>query len=171
MQRLFLIAGLLATVAFSPAPAHADDRTDDKDHKVLWQGDLHLGDNPEQYRRLTSAGMMMQVPFVVDTARKYRMVVKAADVKTLAGHGHHVEIFAHYEGDEETPPREERAAVFRMKNDDDEEKEYAFEFDPAEHRKATYFSVRVRVDNHRFGLWDDFRLKRIAIEPVKREQR
>src|SRR5204863_5960931 len=64
---------------------------------TVWQGALHLGDNPEKYPKVTSAGMGFQVPFKAQPGRLTKLTVTVEGVETQAGNGHYVEVVAHFE--------------------------------------------------------------------------
>src|SRR4051794_29094894 len=65
--------------------------------KTIWQGTLHLGDNPEQYSNVTSAGMVLQIPTKLDREKKGKLVITTRDIQTLLGEGHYAELIAHSE--------------------------------------------------------------------------
>jgi hypothetical protein len=148
------------------AASFAASAPQEKAH-VIWEGQIHLGDNPEAYPKIASAGMCMQVPFKADAAKKYRITVKVCDVETLAGDGHFAEVFAHFQDKKET--REEKLATFRIKDNSGDDKDFAFDFSPkaALQAKPAYFSIRIRIDaSIPFGLWDDFLVKQITVLQV-----
>src|SRR4051794_28334082 len=72
---------LLIAVACCIANASADEPL----RKTIWQGSLHLGDNPEQYSNLPSAGLAMQIPCKLDRAKKGKLIVTTRDIQTLLG--------------------------------------------------------------------------------------
>ncbi|HYV38735.1 MAG TPA: hypothetical protein VE988_23825 [Gemmataceae bacterium] len=161
MRRLFQAAALALFVVTLP---QADGQEKQKPAPI-WKGEIHLGDNPEAYDKITSAGMCMQVPFKADAAKKIRIVITAADVETLAGDGHYAEIVGHYQDGKKTS--ETIAKVFRIKDDSGQEKDFVFEFSAKTDLKTApaYFSVRIKVDTSiPFGLWDDFVVKQIRVE-------
>jgi hypothetical protein len=135
--------------------------------KTIWLGTLHLGDNPLQYSTAVSSGMTMQVPIKLDTDKKGKLTAVTCDIQTLAGDGHYAELVAHYE-DADGPAREYVVETFRLKGDSNNaDIEHTFEFEPMKglFQKPAYYSVRIKVDTQiKFGLWDDFLLKRIDIE-------
>jgi hypothetical protein len=152
---------LLLAAAVSPAA--------DPVKKTVWQGVIHLGDNPEQYPKVTSAGMTFQVPLKLDAAKKARLTVTATDVQTQAGDGHYVEVIAHFESKGfRTPAKEVVVDTFRIKDEVAADTDFTFDLDPTKNldrAKPTYYSVRIKVDTGiPFGLWDDFLVKRIAVE-------
>jgi hypothetical protein len=143
--------------------------TADPVKKTVWQGVIHLGDNPEQYPKVTSCGMTFQVPLKLDAAKKAKLTVTANDVQTQAGGGHYVEVVAHFENKGfRTPAKEVVVDTFRIKDEIAADTDYTFDLDPAKNldgAKPTYYSVRIKVDTGiPFGLWDDFLVKRIEIE-------
>jgi len=67
----------------------------ERERTTVWEGTLHLGDNPMQYSTATSAGMTMQVPIKLDTQKKAKLTAVTRDIQTLAGDGHYAELIAH----------------------------------------------------------------------------
>jgi hypothetical protein len=138
------------------------------ERKTVWQGNLHLGDTPDQYSNIPSAGLAMQIPCKLDFGKQAKLAITTRDVQTLAGDGHFAELVAHYE-DGDAPAREYVVETFRLKgNSTNADIEHAFELDPSKDLQGTppaYYSVKLKVDTTvRFGLWDDFVLKRVDIE-------
>jgi len=135
--------------------------------KAVWQGVLHLGDNPAQFSNALSAGMAVQIPLTLDSEKHGKLFVTTRDIQTLAGDGHYAELVAHYE-DTDSPAREYVVESFRLKGDsNNKDEDHAFEFDPMKklYAKPAYYSVRIKIDTQiKFSLWDDFLLKRIDVE-------
>jgi hypothetical protein len=156
---------LLIAVACCTVSAVADEPV----RKTIWQGSLHLGDNPEQYSNLPTAGITMQVPCKLDQAKKGKLIVVTRDIQTLLGEGHYAELIAHFEeqgGD--SPASESVVETFRLKgNSTNADIEHTFDFDPAKGlmAPAAYYSIRIKLDTFiKFGLWDDFVLKQIDVQ-------
>jgi hypothetical protein len=160
VKNLFAISLLLLAMPFT---AQADDPV----RKTIWQGTLHLGDNPEQYVSALSAGLLLQIPCKLDAEKKGKLLVTFRDVQTLAGEGHYAELLAHYE-DPDGPGREYVVETFRLKdNSNNIDVERAFDFDPLKNLQArpAFYSIRIKLDTQiKFSLWDDFLMKRIEIE-------
>ena len=153
---LILCAGSSALSFVEPA--------DNATPKALWKGAIHLGDNPEAFSDVTSAGMGMEVPYKSDFAVTQKIRVKVGDIQTLSGDGHFVEIIAHYEKD---GSQEVSAEAFRLKDETGAEREFKFEFVPTSklQREPTYYSIKIRVDTGiPFSLWDDFLVKGISLD-------
>ncbi len=146
-----------------PFATHAEEPA----RKTIWQGTLHLGDNPEQYSGVLSAGLLLQVPCRLDAEKKGRLLITFRDIQTLAGEGHFAELLGHYE-DEDGPGREYVVETFRLKdNSNNADVERTFEFDPLKNLQArpAFHSIRIKLDTQiKFSLWDDFLMKRIEIE-------
>jgi hypothetical protein len=140
---------------------------DDPVRKTIWQGTLHLGDNPEQYSNALSAGLLLQIPCKLDPEKKGKLLISFRDVQTLAGEGHYAELLAHYE-DPDGPGREYIVETFRLKdNSNNIDVERTFDFDPLKNLQArpAFYSIRIKLDTQiKFSLWDDFLMKRIEIE-------
>jgi hypothetical protein len=158
-----MVAAVAVWLAAGPPPAAEPGK------KAVWQGVIHLGDDPAKYPKVTSAGMAFQVPLKLDATRKAKLTVTASEVQTQAGGGHYVEVVAHFENKGfRTPAREVIVDTFRIKDEVEADTDFTFDLDPAKNldgAKPTYYSVRVKVDTGiPFGLWDDFLVKRIAVE-------
>jgi hypothetical protein len=142
-------------------------QADDPARKTIWQGTLHLGDNPEQYSSALSAGLVLQIPCKLDAAKKGKLLIGFRDIQTLAGEGHYAELLAHYE-DEDGPGREYVVETFRLKdNSNNTDVERTFDLDPLKNLQAppAFYSIRIKLDTQiKFSLWDDFLMKRIEIE-------
>ncbi len=137
--------------------------------KTIWRGTIHLGDSPEAYPKVTSAGMAFQVPFKMETAKATKLTVTARDIETQAGNGHYVEVLAHFEKQpSKAPAREMVVATFRIKDKSTELKTFAFTFNSGKNlgdMTPDYYSVRIKVDTHvSFRFWDDFLVQRIEVE-------
>ena len=137
--------------------------------KTVWQGTVHLGDSPEAYPKITSAGMAFQVPFKAETATATKLMISVKDIATQAGNGHYVEGIAHVEKQpSKAPAKDIVVATFRIKDQSADEKQFTFEFDSGKNlgdMKPDYYSVRIKIDTHiGFSFWDDFLIKRIELE-------
>ncbi len=134
---------------------------------TIWQGALHLGDNPMQYSTVQSAGMAVQIPCTLDAEKKGKLTITTRDIQTLAGGGHYAELVAHYQ-DDDGPAREYVVEAFRLKGDSNNaDIDHAFEINPMKglYQKPAYYSIRIKLDTQiKFSLWDDFLLKRIEVE-------
>ena len=164
MRTIWLI-GLGLLLGLYVGELHAAEPT----RKTIWQGKLHLGDNPEQYSNVLSAGMTMQIPCKLDRDRKGKLIITTRDIQTLLGEGHYAELIAHFEeqgGD--FPANEHVVETFRLKgNSTNADIDHTFEFDPTKGlmAPANYYSIRIKLDTFiKFSLWDDFLMKQIDIE-------
>src|SRR5262249_52186899 len=84
--------------------------------KAVWEGNIHLGDNPGQFTGVVSAGMALQIPVVLNPEKKGQLIVVTRDIQTLAGDGHYAELLGHYE-DDDGPAREYVVETFRLRGD------------------------------------------------------
>lgn len=139
--------------------------------KNKWQGVLHLGDSPEKYEHVTSAGLAFQIPLKAETSAKAKLIVTTADVQTLQGEGHYVDVYAHFQTQPNVPAKEVWVETFRIKEiSTGDDKEHVFEFDSGKNlsgERPDYYSVRIKLDTALpFSLWDDFVIKRIVLEPA-----
>lgn len=137
--------------------------------RTIWQGTIHLGDNPEQYSNVLSAGITMQIPCKLDREKNGKLIITTRDIQTLLGEGHYAELVAHFEdqgGD--SPASEQVVETFRLKgNSTNVDVDHHFDFDPAKGlmAPAPYYSIRLRIDTFiKFGLWDDFVVKQIDVQ-------
>lgn len=157
---------ILAALAVAGVVA-GEDCAAEPMRKTIWQGALHLGDSPDQYSNITSAGLVMQIPCALDPEKKGKLTLITRDIQTLAGDGHYAELIAHYE-DGSSPADERVVDTFRLKGDStNADTEHIFEIDPLKDQKSkpAYYSVRIKVDTSiKFTLWDDMVVKRIEIE-------
>ena len=157
----FVMVALLAVI---PCVA---SRAADPVRKTMWQGVLHLGDNPGQFSSIQSAGMAIQIPCALDAEKHGKLFITTRDIQTLVGEGHYVELVGHYQ-DDDGPAREYVVETFRLKGDSNNvDVDHTFDFDPLKklYAKPAFYSVRVKVDTQvKYSLWDDFVLKRIDIE-------
>ena len=158
---------ILASFLLATFPCHAAI-ADDPTRTVVWQGILHLGDNPAQFSSTNSAGMLLQIPCKIASEKKTgKLTITTRDIQTLAGDGHYAELLAHYE-DPDGPAREYLVQTFRLKGDSNNvDVDHVSELEPMKglYAPPAYYSVRIKIDNQiKFSLWDDFLLKRIEIE-------
>ena len=167
--RLCLLAVAVFFVAAALPLAAEDEQPAGK--KPIWTGALHLGDDPARYSDIASAGMALQVPLKLDSAKTGTLTITAKEVQTLLGDGHYVELLAHYapERPGAAPARDVVVEVFRLKDEGDEnEAEHLFSFDPRRGLSGVdpdYYSIRLRVDTSiGYTLWDDFVLTRMEVE-------
>jgi len=134
---------------------------------TIWQGTLHLGDNPLQYSSVQSTGMTMQIPLTLEADKNGTLRITTREIQTLAGEGHYAELVAHYQ-DDDGPAREYVVESFRLKgNSNNADQDHTFELHPMKnlYQKPAYYSVRIKIDTQiKFSLWDDFLMKRIEIE-------
>jgi hypothetical protein len=160
-----LFASLVALLSASVAPGAEPGGKP----RTIWQGVIHLGDNPEAYPEVVSAGITFQIPFTVDPSKKAKVTIRANDVKTEAGDGHYVDVIAHFE-EGRGPAKEVVVDTFRIKDYGTKDL-FEFEFDPDNSlggKRPDYYSIRIKIDTAiGYTLWDDFLVKRIDIGPVE----
>jgi hypothetical protein len=140
-----------------------------EERKNKWQGVIHLGDSPEAYEHVASAGLAFQVPLVAEPSTKAKLTITTADVQTRQGEGHYAELYAHFQV-EGGPAKEVWVDTFRLKElSTGDDKEHVFEFDSGQNlagQRPDYYSLRLKIDTSLpFSLWDDFLVKRILLEP------
>ena len=103
----------------------------------------------------------------LDPEKKGKLTITTRDIQTLAGDGHYAELLGHYE-DEDGPAREYVVETFRLKgNSNNIDEDQTFDFDPMKklYARPAYYSIRIKIDTQiKFKLWDDFLMKRIAID-------
>jgi hypothetical protein len=136
--------------------------------ELIWQGRIHLGDEPGIFGDAAYAGLATELPFTLEktsstAADTTTLVLSTADVRTFSGYPGHlisVVLFA------ENPAQpfhwtETVLATARLSSADNNRKEIVIDLTG---RTSPYFvSLRVRVDTEvPPGLYDDFVVTRLS---------
>jgi hypothetical protein len=138
--------------------------------ELIWQGRLHVGDQPGTFGDATYVGLATELPVTItasptsgpDTAT---FIFQSEHVKVIGGYpGHLVTVFYYEETAQQYHWKEVKLAEHLMKQDDLE-----FEIDfskikPTSPKKPIWLSFRVEVDTEVApGLYNDFVLKRFSL--------
>lgn len=133
-------------------------------YELIWQGRLHLGDEPGIYGDAQYAGLCTELPFTIMKAQEeghdiIQIAVTASDVRTYPGYpGHEVSIVAygHAGG------KWKEAALGTAKLWDSDTAEINIDLSGIE--MPLFAAVRIKVDTTvPAGLYDDFVLKNISM--------
>ena len=142
--------------------------------ELVWQGRLHLGDEPGIYGNAQYVGLCAELPLTVmqnssETemtpkgvvlSDSVRLVLEAEDVRTYAGYpGHQVFVVEHYEASEGVW-QERLIGQGKLWDMDVAE----ITLDLSGKQIPLFLSVRVKVDTSvPAGLYDDFVIKKLSM--------
>ena len=133
--------------------------------ELVWQGRLHLGDEPGIYGNAQYVGLCAELPLTVmqnsaEGSDSVRIVLEAEDVRTYAGYpGHQVLVVEHFESSEGV--WQERI-IGQGKLWDTDVVEITLDFSGKQ--MPLFLSVRVKVDTSvPAGLYDDFVIKKLSV--------
>ena len=140
--------------------------------ELVWQGRIHLGDEPGVYGDAAYSGVALEFPLTLqktdpagpDTTT---LVLRTQDVQTFAGYPGHLITVTSYQPDPGDPTRatETVLAAERLTSADNDRKDVAV--DLAGIASPAFVSVRVRVDTEvPPGLYDDFVVTRLLNRSV-----
>ncbi|GAA1349906.1 hypothetical protein [Saccharothrix algeriensis] len=135
--------------------------------ELIWQGRLHLGDEPGVFGDAAYSGLAAELPVTLEKLDPAgpdttTLVVETLNVETFGGYNGHLITVTLYEPSDE-PDRftETVLETERLTGADGNRKEIAL--DLAGRRSPAFVSVRVRVDTGvPPGLYDDFLLVRLS---------
>jgi len=130
--------------------------------ELIWEGRMHLGDEPGVYGDAGYSGIALEFPLTlrkVDAAGPdaTTLVLCTRDVQTFAGYPGHLITVTAYKPDPGDPARaiETVLTTERLTSADDNRKEVAVNL--AGIGSPAFVSIRVRVDTEvPAGLYDDF---------------
>lgn len=138
--------------------------------ELIWQGRIHLGDEPGVYGDAHYAGLCAELPVTIynrsDTSGSdiVKLILETEDVRTFAGYPGHEVTVTQYEPDPAVAFhwRETLLASGQLQ---DSTNPLEINVDLAGKNAPIYVSVRVRADTTVApGLYDDFVLVRLALE-------
>jgi hypothetical protein len=137
--------------------------------EMIWQGRLHLGDEPGIHGDASYSGLCAELPITVTrfdpVAQQFQLVLTTAGLETFQGYpGHELTVFM-YLPDPNQPFRsiEQVVASARFVSVDQNTKQVTVNVgsEPGPFR----LSVRLRVDTTvNPGLYDDFIWRRLALK-------
>ncbi|HET9256151.1 MAG TPA: hypothetical protein VFO16_13255 [Pseudonocardiaceae bacterium] len=140
--------------------------------ELIWEGRLHMGDEPGVYGDAAYSGIAMELPLTLrktdpsgpDTTT---LVLRTQDVQTFAGYPGHLITVTAYQPDPHDPARatEKVLTTATLTSADNNRKEITV--DLAGIGSPAFVSVRVRVDTTvPPGLYDDFVVTRLSNKSV-----
>ncbi|MFD2467696.1 hypothetical protein [Amycolatopsis silviterrae] len=135
--------------------------------ELVWQGRIHLGDEPGIYGDAAYAGLAAELPLTLEkspqaTTDSTELVVRTEGVRTFQGYpGHLIEVFGHQPSAADPLVWEQvTLATARLTTADDDRKVVPVTLPTG--RTKYFVSVRVRADTSvPAGLYDDFVLTRL----------
>jgi hypothetical protein len=135
--------------------------------ELIWEGRIHLGDEPGVYGDAAYSGIALEFPLTLrktdpagpDTTT---LVLRTQDVQTFAGYPGHLITVTAYQPDPDDPTHsiETLLCTATLSNTDNNRKEVPINL--AGLSSPVFVSVRVRVDTKvPPGLYDDFVVTRL----------
>ena len=129
--------------------------------ELIWQGRLHLGDEPGIYGDASYSGLCAELPITVirsdPTAQAFKLVLKTVDLETFQGYpGHEITVFMYLpDPNQQFHSIQQVVASARFVSADQNTKEVTVNVGSAP--GPFQLSVRLRVDTTvNPGLYDDF---------------
>jgi hypothetical protein len=135
--------------------------------QLVWQGRIHLGDEPGVFGDASYAGLSVELPLTLtridpDGPDVTTLVLDTEDVQTFPGYPGHLITIIGYAPASTDPDRWQETTLTTawLTSADNNHKEIAV--DLTGHPSPTFLSVRVRIDTEvPSGLYDDFVLTKI----------
>jgi hypothetical protein len=141
-----------------------------QESELIWQGRIHLGDEPGVYGDAHYAGLCAELPVTIfrrDPAGRadllFTLVVEAEGVRTFTGYEGHEIVVVMFEPDPDTPCHSVERILIRdrLEPEDNGRKELAAS--TGTNPGPLYLGVRIRIDTTvNPGLYDDFIWKRLS---------
>jgi hypothetical protein len=137
--------------------------------ELIWEGRLHLGDEPGIYGDAAYTGLCAEHPFTVfrsdPAAQEFKVVLATANLETFTGFpGHEITIFG-YEPDPAQPGHSIRqvVATARFTSADDNNKQVTVNVgtNPGPFRLSAQLRIDTTVNP---GLYDDFIWRRLSLK-------
>ena len=139
------------------------------EQEMIWQGRLHLGDEPGIYGDAAYSGICAELPVTISradpTTERFWLILDTANLKTFSGYPGHQIIVMIYEVDPTHPfhSTEREVANGRFTSDDLDHKE--MEIKVGKTNGSFRLSVRLRCDtNVNPGLYNDFIWQKLSIK-------
>jgi hypothetical protein len=140
--------------------------------ELVWQGRIHLGDEPGVYGDAAYSGIALEFPLTLQKTDSAgpdttTLVLRTQDVQTFAGYPGHLITVTAYQPDPGDPTHatETVLATERLTSADNNRKDVAVNL--AGIVSPVFVSVRVRVDTEvPPGLYDDFVVTRLLNRSV-----
>jgi hypothetical protein len=135
--------------------------------ELVWQGRIHLGDEPGVYGDASYAGLSLELPLTLTKTHTAghnvtTLVLITEDVQTFSGYPGHLITVTSYSPDFTDPDRWQETLLTSawLTSSDDNEKE--IDVDLAGQPSPTFLSLRVRIDTEvPVGLYDDFLITKL----------
>lgn len=142
-----------------------------QNQELIWQGRIHIGDEPGVYGDADYSGLSAELPITVyrsDTSNSdenpFKLILETENLETYTGYAGHEITVTTYEPDPATPYHsvERVLATTRFTTDDSNRKEV--DVTPGATPGPFFISVRLRVDTTvNPGFYDDFVWKQISL--------
>ena len=139
--------------------------------ELVWQGRLHLGDEPGIYGDAAYSGLAAELPITVQrldpddtTEQRFKLVLETESLETFAGFPGHAITVVIYEPDPTNPMRFVERILARdvFLGADNDRKEVTV--DVGKERGPFLLSVRLRCDTSVMpGLYDDFVWRKLSL--------
>jgi len=137
--------------------------------EMIWQGRLHLGDEPGIFGDAAYTGLSAELPFTIfrsdPTAQEFKLVLHTADVDTFQGYpGHEITVFTYLpDPAQQFHSIQQVLATARLLSADHDTKEVSVNVGSGP--GPFFLSVRLRVDTTvNPGLYDDFIWRRLSLK-------
>ncbi len=139
--------------------------------EMIWQGRLHLGDEPGIYGDAAYTGLAAELPITVTRSdlagQHFKLVLRTSDLSTFQNYPGHAITVISYVPDPTTPFHsiEQVLATAVFLGSDDNVKEVTVNVGTAPGPFS--LSVRLRIDTEvNPGLYDDFVWERLSLKAV-----
>lgn len=137
--------------------------------EMIWQGRLHIGDEPGIYGDASYPGLCAELPFTVvrtdPTAQQFKILLATSDLETFQGYpGHEITVFEYLpDPNQQFHSIQQVLATARFGSADQNTKEVTVNvgLSPDPFR----LSVRLRIDTTiNPGLYDDFVWRKLSLK-------
>ncbi len=134
--------------------------------ELIWQGRLHLGDEPGIYGDAHYCGLCAELPITVyridptvTTDTPFKLILETASVETYSGYpGHSIKVIAYEDAKDPAKPfhfTSKLLANVQLTSADNNRKE--IQINPGTGKTRFFISVQLRCDTEVTpGLYDDF---------------
>lgn len=144
------------------------------EQEMIWQGRLHIGDEPGIYGDAAFCGLCAELPFTVvrsdPNAQGFELVLTTSDLGTFQGYpGHEITVLMHLpDPNQELHSIEQVLATERFTGEDSNSKVMTIHVGAAP--GPFRLSVRLRVDTTvNPGLYDDFIWCKLSLQGAELE--
>ncbi len=137
--------------------------------ELIWQGRIHLGDEPGIYGDAFYAGLSAELPLTLEKTTSTpgpdttTLILRTDDVQTFAGYPGHLITAVLYVPDPTTPNHSDEVVLVTEHLTTADNNRQELELDLAGYASPYHISVRVRIDTEVIpGLYDDFIVTRLS---------